>query len=99
MELLIHKNTHAHATRVRCHSRANHLLPIAHHDVGSVNADAPKGHEVAMQEGLPADLDEALRTMLRDLPQALPDPSRKDDSFHAVPQIRSNASRNPTNCA
>ena len=52
-----------------------------------------------MQEGLPADLDEALRAMLRDLPQAFADPGRKDDGFHAVPQIRSNASRNPTNCA
>src|SRR5712692_506386 len=99
MKLLVHEEIQAHATRARCHSRANHLLLVSHNHVGAVNPDAPKRPKVAMQEGLPADLDEALRAMLRDLPQALPDPGRKDDGFHAVPQTRSNASRNPTNWA
>jgi len=34
-----------------------------------------------MQEGLPADLDEALRAMLRDLPQALPTPAARMMAF------------------
>src|SRR5262245_47772181 len=99
MELLVHKEIHTRTTIVRCHSRTDHFLPVAHNHVGAVNADAPKRRQVAVQERLPADLDEALRTMLRDLPQTLSDPGCEDDGFHAVPQIRSNTSRNPINCA
>ena len=76
MELLVHEEIHAHATRFRSYNCANHLLLIAHNHVGTVNTDAPKRREVAMQEGLPADLNKALRAMLRDLPQSLPDPGR-----------------------
>src|SRR5262249_5257696 len=85
------------ATGIRCHSRANHLLLVAYNYVGIVNADAPERRKIAMQKGPPANLDEALRAMLRELPQTLPDPRCEDDGLHAVPQIRSNASRNPTN--
>ena len=96
MELLVDEKIHTHTTRVRCHSLANHLLLITYDHIGTMNTDAPKRREVAMQERLSADLDEALGTMLRDLPQALPDPGRENDGFHTVQQIRSNASRNPT---
>ena len=99
MELFIHKEVHAYAGIVYCDSCANHLLLIAHDHIHGVDTDTSKRREVAVQEGLPPDLDQALRAMLRDLPQPFSDPGCKDDGFHAVPQIRSNASRNPPNCA
>src|SRR5689334_12346718 len=78
---------------------ANHFLLVTYDDVSALHTQARQGRQIAGQQRLTADLNEAFGAMLGDGPEPLSDSGRQNDGFHGrLPISSSKASRNSTNC-
>src|SRR5512145_2991150 len=98
MELFVHQVLNTNAEGIGRCCRPNHFLLVAHDDIGTLNTHARERSQITGQQSLPADLNEAFGSMLRDLPETFADSGGQNDGFHQGLPSSSKASRNSTNC-
>lgn len=100
MKLLVHEIGDVYPMALRANGSPDHLLLVSDHNRHVLDFDRGQGFQIAGQQGLPADLDQAFWFMLGHRPEAFADSCRKDNRLHAraaAPAMTSsNAPRKPS---